>query len=105
MGGCGRECPSTRVALPPPTRCRRTDADAYKECLVAYMEGLIAGGVDLHARLLERETRNHDSDNHRNGCTPSFASKAGVDLLSAVGNALRHRRKFLFAACGALGRG
>ena len=98
MGGCGRECPPTRVALPPPTRCRRTDADAYKECLVAYMEGLIAGGVDLHARLL-------DSDDHRNGCTPSFAFKAGVDLLSAVGDALRRRRKFLFAAHGVSGRG
>ncbi len=107
MGGGSRECPTTRVGvpfvpLPTPTRCRCTDADAYKECLDTYLEGLIAGGADLRARLLECEARDHDSDDHHDGRTPFFfASKAGVDLLSAVGNALCCRRKFLFAAHGA----
>jgi hypothetical protein len=110
MGGGGRECPPTRVGapfvpLPPPARCRHTDADAYKESLDAYLEGWIAGGADLCARPQEYEAHNCDSDIHRDGCTPSFASKAGVDLLSAAGDALRRRQKFLFAARGALGRG
>jgi hypothetical protein len=60
------------------------DTDAYKECLDAYLEGLIVGGADLRARLLEREAHNHDWDDHRDGRTPFFASKPGVDLLSAA---------------------
>ena len=52
MGGGGRECPPTRVGAlfvppPPPAYCRRTDAEAFKECLNAYLEGLIVGGADL----------------------------------------------------------
>ena len=50
-GGGGRGVPTHNhksfVTLPPPARCRRTDAEAYKECLDAYLEGLIAGGADL----------------------------------------------------------
>jgi hypothetical protein len=85
MGGGGKECPPTRVValfvtLPPPRRCHHTDAEAYKECLDAYLEGLIAGGSDLSARLLERKARDHVSDDHRDGRTPSFTSKAGVNL-------------------------
>ncbi len=110
MDGGGRECPPTRVGapfvpLPPPVRCRRTDADAYKESRNAFLEGLIAGGVDLCARLQEHEARENDSDDHRDGHTPSFTSKAGVNLLSATSNALRCRQKFLFATHGASGQG
>jgi hypothetical protein len=106
MGGGGRECPPTRVGapfvpLPPPTRCRCTDAEAHKKCLDAYLEGLIAGGADLRVRLLEHKSCNHDSDDLRNICTPSFASEDGVNLLSAAGNALRRRHEFLLAARGA----
>ncbi len=106
MGGGGRECLPTRVGasiipLTPPGRCRRTDAEAYKECLDTYLEGLITEGADLHTRLLEHESCDHDSDNHRDGRTPSFASEAGVDLLSAAGDALRRWREFLLAARGA----
>ena len=51
MGGGGKECPPTRVGalfvtLPPPRRCHHMDAEAYKECLDAYLEGLIAGGSE-----------------------------------------------------------
>ena len=85
MGGGGRDFPPKRVGAPfvpppPPARCHRMYAEAFKECLDAYLEGLIAGGADLFARLLERKARDHDSDDHRAGRTPSFASKAGVNL-------------------------
>ena len=74
-------------------------AEAFKEFLDAYLEGLIAGGADLRARLLEREARYHDSDDHRDGRTPSFASKAGVDPPASSGPGpadpphRRHRRE------------
>ena len=71
----GPVCPS-----PPPARCHCMYAEAFKEFLDAYLEGLIAGGADLFARLLERKARDHDSDDHRDSRTPSFASKAGVNL-------------------------
>ena len=101
--------PSPALSLPfvplpplPPAHCRpHGDAEAYKECLDAYLEGSIAGGPDLRARLLEREARDHrDSDDRRGGrAPPSLAPEAGVDLLSAAGDALR--REFLLAARGA----
>ena len=106
MGGGDRECPPTRVGapfvpLPPPVRCRHTDAEAYKECFDAYLEGLIAGGTDLCLRLLEHKARDHDSDNHHDDRTPSFASEAGVDMLSAAGNPCQNG---VHAVCGWAGR-
>ena len=81
MGGGGIECPPTRarvggpfISLPPPALCRRTDAEAYKECLDAYLGGLIAEG-----RGPAREAA---------AASPSFASEAGVKPLSAAGDAL-----------------
>ena len=121
MGGGGKECPPTRVGalfvtLPPPRRCHHMDAEAYKECLDAYLEGLIAGGSDLSARLLERKARDHVSDDHRNGRTPSFTSKAGVNLCppwarpsaaggdSSLQRAVPHCQAGMHAVCGRAGR-
>ncbi len=96
MGGGGRECPPTRVrapfvTLPPPPRCRRMDAEAYKECLDAYLEGSITGGVDLRPRIGRPPRRPH----------PLLRLQGRRRPLSTAGEALHRRRGFVLAARGA----